>query len=166
VGGVGESDLELLSTSERLLKDLRLQRVYYSSFTPIKETPMEHLPAANPLRQHRLYQSSFLFRDYGYDLEELPFDRNGNLPLDEDPKLAWARANLSERPLELNQASREELLRVPGIGPLGVEKIINARRQGKIRSAKDLKALGVATKRLESYVLFDGHQPHRQLALF
>ncbi len=166
VGGAGESDLELLSTSERLLKQLKLQRVYYSSFKPIKDTPLENVSPSNPLREHRLYQSSFLFRDYGYDLEELPFDKKGNLPLNEDPKLAWARANLIERPLELNRASREELLRIPGIGPLGAEKILKARRQGKIRGVKDLKSIGVQTKRLASYVLFDGRRPQQQLRLF
>ncbi|MFK7800805.1 MAG: radical SAM protein, partial [Anaerolineae bacterium] len=65
VGAVGESDLELLSTSERMIKTYKLQRVYYSAFSPIRDTPFEELPAENPMRQHRLYQSSFLFRDYG-----------------------------------------------------------------------------------------------------
>jgi len=166
VGGVGESDLELLSVSERLLKQLQLQRVYYSAFSPIKDTPMAALPAENPLRQHRLYQSSFLFRDYGYELEEMPFDAGGNLPLNVDPKVAWARENLVERPLEINGVERELLLRVPGIGPKSADKIVAARRLGKIRGLQDLRKLGVVTTRLAPYVLFDGCQIAQQMSLF
>ena len=166
VGGVGESDLELLSVSERLLNQLKLQRVYYSAFRPIRDTPMEGLPAENPLRQHRLYQSSFLFRDYGYGLEEMPFDEAGNLPLHEDPKVAWAQENLKGRPLEINGAAREMLLRVPGIGPLSAARIVEARRLGKIRGVKDLKDLGVVTTRLTPYVLFDGRMMGQQMGLF
>ncbi|MCA9978947.1 MAG: radical SAM protein, partial [Anaerolineales bacterium] len=92
VGAVGESDLELLSTSEYLYKRLNLARTYFMAFNPVSDTPLENAPAENPLRQNRLYQASFLFRDYGFDLEEMPFTEAGNLPLDTDPKLAWAQA--------------------------------------------------------------------------
>ncbi len=166
VGGAGESDLELLSTSERLYGQLKLQRVYYSAFQPIRDTPMAHLPGENPLRQHRLYQSSFLFRDYGFDLEEMPFDAQGNLPLGEDPKLAWARANLEQAPVEINRADRQALLRVPGIGPIGAERILQARRQGQISGLRDLRALGISEKRAVPYVLFNGRRPAQQLSLF
>ena len=80
----------------------------------------------DPLREHRLYQASFLLRDYGFDLEEMPFLQSGNLPLPIDPKLAWAQQSLSEKPLEINKAERRELLRIPGIGPKGAEAILNA----------------------------------------
>ncbi|MEM7802527.1 MAG: radical SAM protein, partial [Chloroflexota bacterium] len=166
VGGVGESDLELLSTSEQMIKQHQLRRVYYSSFHPIKDTPMENLPPSNRLREHRLYQASFLFRDYGYDLEEMPFDQEGNLPLAQDPKIAWAEENLSHTPLEVNMAEPQQLLRVPGIGPISARKIVEARRRGRLKELKALKKLGIATKRAEPYLLIDGRRPLRQLSLF
>ena len=166
VGAAGESDLELLQTAEYLYKELRLGRTYFSAFSPILNTPLENLPAENPLRQHRLYQASFLFRDYGFDLEEMPFDQLGNLPLDEDPKLAWAQAELLENPIEVNCASRDELLRVPGIGRKGAQVIVQERRHNKVRDLQDLRAIGVQTKRMEPFVLVDGKRPLRQLRLF
>ncbi len=166
VGAVGESDLELLSTSDYLYKRLGLQRAYFSSFSPIMDTPLENAPAENPLRKHRLYQASFLFRDYGFDLEDMPFTQAGNLPLDTDPKLAWAQATLRDAPVEVNRAEREELLRIPGIGPKGAATILAARRRGTLREVRDLQAIGVQTKRLKPYVLLDGKRPSYQLSLF
>jgi len=116
VGGAGESDLELLQTTEYLYRELRLKRTYFSPFSPIPDTPLENLAPTSPQREHRLYEASFLLRDYGFSVEELPFEESGNLPGHVDPKLAWALANLSDKPIELNQASRQELLRIPGIG--------------------------------------------------
>ena len=107
-----------------------------------------------------------MLRDYGWQMEELPFAQNGRLPLDVDPKLAWARQHLAHKPLELNRASKHEMLRVPGIGVKSAETIINARRKGKIRSLQHLRQLGVATKRLTEFVLLDGVQPAQQLRLF
>lgn len=166
VGAVGESDLELLTTTEYLHKQLRLRRVYFSAFSPVVDTPLENNPAENPLRQHRLYQTSFLFRDYGFDLEELPFNQQGNLPLEIDPKLAWAQANLRENPVEVNRAAPEELLRVPGVGPKSAQTIVAARRQGTLRDERDLQKLGIATKRMKPFVLLDGQRPSYQLPLF
>jgi predicted DNA-binding helix-hairpin-helix protein len=166
VGAAGESDLELLQMAEYLYKELRLGRTYFSAFSPNVNTPLENLPAESPLRQHRLYQASFLFRDYGFDLEEMPFNQLGNLPLDEDPKMAWAQAELLENPIEVNRASREELLRVPGIGPKSAQVIVQERRHNKLRDLQDLRAIGVQTKRLEQFVLVDGKRPLRQLRLF
>ena len=79
---------------------------------------------------HSLYQSSFLLRDYGFDVEELPLDTSGNLPLDLDPKLAWAREHLAEAPIDVNRAARRELLRVPGIGPRGADERPRLSRPG------------------------------------
>ncbi len=101
-----------------------LKRAYFSAFHPIRDTPLENKAAVDPLREHRLYQASFLFRDYGFDLEEMPFTQNGNLPLPTDPKLAWAQMNLTEKPLEINRAEKRELLRVPGIGLKGADAIL------------------------------------------
>ncbi len=165
VGGSGESDLETLFISELLIKKYKLSRIYYSAFRPIPDTPLENKPAENLWRQHRLYQTSFLFRDYGFSMEELPFDQNGNLPLHEDPKLAWAKEHLAHAPVEVNKAEPEQLLRVPGIGAKGMRRIVSARRQGTLRELDDLKAIGVQGKRMAPFVLVDGKRPLHQLPL-
>ncbi len=166
VGGVGEADLELLQTTEILFKRARLARAYFSRFNPIRGTPLENRPAENPWRTHRLYQASYLMHDYGFDLEELPFDRAGCLPLETDPKLVWARQNLSEAPLEINRLDRRELMRIPGIGPRGAQAILAARRQGKIKGIEGLKRLGIAADRAAPFVLLDGKRPPKQERLF
>lgn len=164
-GGSGENDLELLSTTFYLTRKLRLARVYYSGFRPVTGTPLENQPAINPWRQNRLYQASFLIRDYAFDLEDMPFNGAGELPLEVDPKLAWARTHLSEAPLEINQADLHELLRIPGIGPQGAHAILSARRNNKIRSLSDLKSLGIRASQAAPFILMDGFQPARQPAL-
>ena len=165
-GGSDESDLELLTTTDWLMKNVRLTRAYYSAFYPIRDTPMENKIAVDPLREHRLYQASFLLRDYGFDLEEMPFVQNGNLPLATDPKLAWAQQNLQGKPLEINQADRRELLRIPGIGPKGADAILRARRAGKLKDLASLKKLGIVTTRAAPFVVMDGRRPERQGVMF
>jgi len=166
VGAVGESDLELLNVTHHLTRTAGLRRAYFSAFRPVPDTPLSDHPAENPWREHRLYQASYLFRDYGFDLEEMPFDAAGRLPLDTDPKRAWAEANLRETPVEVNRAEREELLRVPGIGPKGAEAILAARRQARLRSVGELRQIGVRTKDIEPFVLLDGQRPVYQMRLF
>lgn len=166
VGGADESDLELLTTTSWLHKNIGLKRAYFSAFNPIVDTPLENKTATDPLREHRLYQASFLLRDYGFDLEELPFVDDGFLPLRTDPKLAWAQLNLSERPLEINRAEKSELLRIPGIGPKGAEAILSARRKGKLRDLSSLRRLGIIPERVAPFVLMDGKRIAKQLALF
>jgi len=165
-GGSDESDLELLTTTNWLMKNVRLTRAYYSAFHPIRDTPLENKAAVDPLREHRLYQASFLLRDYGFDLEEMPFTQNGNLPLPTDPKLAWAQMNLSGKPLEINRAGKRELLRVPGIGLGGAEAILRARRIGKLRDLTALRKLGIIVARAAPFLLLDGKRPETQLAMF
>lgn len=166
VGPSGETDLELLSTSEFLYKQLGLARTYYSAFSPVVDTPMENLPAEDPIRQHRLYQSSFLLRDYGFSLEDMSFSQDGNLPLHKDPKTAWAEQNLVHHPIEINQANREQLMMIPGVGARGANSILRARRQHRITSLGDLHKIGVSTKRMKPYVLVNGRQPDFQMSLF
>jgi predicted DNA-binding helix-hairpin-helix protein len=165
-GGSDESDLELLTTTDWLMKNVRLKRAYYSAFYPIRDTPMENKAAVDPLREHRLYQASFLLRDYGFDLEDMPFVQDGNLPLTTDPKLAWAQQNLQGKPLEINKAERRELLRIPGIGPKGADAILRARRVGKLRDLAALKKLGIVTTRIAPFVLLDGRRPELQNMMF
>ncbi len=166
VGAVEESDLELVSTSEYLYNQLKLKRVYYSAFHPIPDTPLENHPAEDPQREHRLYQTSFLLRDYGFAMEEMPFNQQGNLPRDTDPKTAWARVNLIGQPIELNRATREELLRIPGIGPIGADRILKARRLHKLNDLTQLKELGISPKRAAGFILLDGKRAPHQLGLF
>ena len=165
-GGSDESDLELLTTTDWLMKNVRLTRAYYSAFSPVRDTPMENKPAVDPLREHRLYQASFLLRDYGFELEDMPFVRDGNLPLATDPKLAWAQQNLQGKPLEINKAERRELLRIPGIGPKSADAILRARRVGRLRDLTTLKKLGIVTTRVAPFILLDGRRAASQLAMF
>lgn len=166
VGGAGESDIELLHTTNYLYQQLRLRRAYYSAFNPIPDTPLENEPPTAQERENRLYQASFLLRDYGFAFEEMPFNPAGNLPLDADPKLAWARLNLSERPVEINRADRRELLRVPGIGPKGAEAILKARRIEKLHDLSALGKMGIYPKRAAPFILLDGKRAAYQLSLF
>lgn len=165
VGGAGESDLELLVTSENLYQQLNLKRVYFSPFNPIPDTPLENQPATPIIREHRLYQASYLVRDYCFRVEELPFDKDDMLPVHTDPKLAWAQKNLTGRPIEINRAERQELLRVPGIGPRGAEIILRIRRQEKIRDLSMLKNIGIQTEKVARYLLLDGRRAPFQPAL-
>ncbi len=166
VGAVGESDLELLSTTAYLYRTVRLVRAYFSGFAPVSDTPLANQAPCPPRREQRLYQASFLLRDYGFEVEELPFDASGQLPLDADPKEAWAQQHLREAPVELNQAPREWLLRVPGIGVKSAERILHARKLGTLRDVRDLRALGIPVKRAAPYILLDGKRPAYQPRLW
>jgi predicted DNA-binding helix-hairpin-helix protein len=166
VGAVDESDVELLMTSSFLYRNLQLARTYFSGFRPIPDTPLEDRPPIELRREHRLYQASFLLRDYGFDVEELPFTQVGNLPLDMDPKMAWAEAHLQEDPIEINTADRTLLLRIPGIGPKSADRILSARRQGTLNDLSHLRKLGISVKRAAPFVLLGGRQPPRQLSLW
>ncbi len=166
VGGADESDSELLATTESLHQKLGLARAYFSGFNPIENTPLENKAPTPLIRQNRLYQASFLLRDYGFTMEELPFEGQGNLPLQTDPKLAWAAIHLNQQPVEINNAPPELLLRIPGIGPKGVQAILKARRDQKLRSLESLQKLGIFTPKAAPYILLDGQQPARQLSMF
>jgi predicted DNA-binding helix-hairpin-helix protein len=166
VGAVGESDRELLTTTQRLYDDLRLARAYFSAFSPVPDTPLEEHPAAPPARQHRLYQSDFLMRHYGFRFDEFIFDTEDSLPLNMDPKIAWAQAHPERFPVEVNRAPKATLLRVPGIGPICARRILQARQQSKLFFLSDLRKLGVVTSRAAPYVLLNGKRPPLQLSLF
>ncbi len=166
VGGADESDLELLTTTAWLNKNVRLKRAYFSAFNPIVDTPLENKTATDPLREHRLYQASFLLRDYGFDLEDMPFTNDGFLPLHSDPKLAWAQLNLKESPIEINHAERRDLIRIPGIGPKGAEAILHARKTNKLNNLSALRKLGIVVERSSPFILLNGKRAANQLSLF
>jgi len=161
VGAAGESDREILTSAEALRRSVGLRRAYFSAFRPIRDTPLEGEPPTPPLRQHRLYQADWLLRCYGFELGEIAFTEGGHLPLNMDPKLARALSRLHEFPTEVNRASREELLRVPGIGLRSADRIIAARRRGRLQSLDELRNLGVVTRRAAPFLLVEGHQAGR-----
>ncbi|MCB9137630.1 MAG: helix-hairpin-helix domain-containing protein [Caldilineaceae bacterium] len=167
VGAVGDTDVELLQVSDHLYNRLDLKRTYFSAFHPISQTPFEELTPVSARREYRLYQASFLLRDYQWDVEDLPFQADANLRLDIDPKLAWAQQHLGHAPVEINRAPRRELLRVPGIGPKLADAILAARRNGTLRELSHLRSLGVRNlDKLTPYILLDGRPPAQQLSLF
>ncbi len=167
VGAVGDTDQELLSLSNLLYRKLGLTRAYYSGFHPVEQTPFENITPTDPLREHRLYQASFLLRDYGWSVEDLSFLEDGNLRIDIDPKRAWAESNLREAPIDVMKATRRQLLRVPGIGPVGAESIIRARRHGDLTDLAHLRKLHIhAPEQAAPYILLAGRRPMIQMSLF
>jgi putative DNA modification/repair radical SAM protein len=154
VGAAGESDREVLQTSQELYDRLSMRRVYYSGYEPV--CGEELAPPASALRQHRLYQADWLLRFYGFRFAELPFEEIGSLPAELDPKAAWALLHPECFPLEANRASYEELLRVPGIGPVSARRIVALRATCTFRDLKELSRLGVAVKRARQFLLLDG----------
>ncbi|NIM96164.1 MAG: hypothetical protein GTO18_20900 [Anaerolineales bacterium] len=166
VGPAGENDLELLATVASLTRSPGFARAYFEAFNPVPGTPLENHRPEDPWRQHRLYQASFLLRDYGFDLEELPFTQQGNLPIEKDPKETYAERTYRRVPLEVNKADRSELLRIPGIGPRGANAILNARRERTLSDLSQLRKLGILAERAAPYIVLNGRQPLKQLNLF
>lgn len=136
VGADGASDSEIVGRASALYERFCLRRVYYSAFSPIPDASAV-LPLKRPplMREHRLYQSDWLMRFYGYAPHEVAAAAgvDGMLPLDIDPKLAWALKHRAAFPVDVNRAPREALLRVPGLGVRAVNAILAARRQRRLR---------------------------------
>ncbi|MCM8826103.1 MAG: helix-hairpin-helix domain-containing protein, partial [Candidatus Omnitrophica bacterium] len=156
VGGAGESDRDVLSLSQFLYDKFSISRIYYSGFIPVVNTPFENKPSCSLLREVRLYQADFLLRSYGFKYEELIFDKGGNLFIDEDPKLVWAKHHLELFPIEVNFASMEELLRVPGIGKISAKRIVSCRKENRLIRLEDLKKLGVVVTRARNFITLAG----------
>jgi predicted DNA-binding helix-hairpin-helix protein len=169
VGAAGEQDRDLLLSGNWLYRDLGLRRVYFSPFRPSAGTPLEGSEPTPRKRVQRLQEADWLVREYGFETTELPFREAGDLPLHLDPKLAWALANPHFFPLELNTAPREQLLRVPGLGPTGVARIMRLRRIGRFRELAQLEAIGAPARRARDFVTFDGRffgRVHAELLRF
>lgn len=165
VGAAGESDKELLQATERFYRQFALGRAYFSAFRPICGTPLENKEPETPVREHRLYQADFLMRQYGFKLDELPFDEKGNLPQDIDPKLAWALRHPDRFPVEVMTADWEELVRVPGIGPTTAERLIKARKEGALLTADGLQRLGVHLKRAAPFLTLRGKPVSKEVPI-
>jgi predicted DNA-binding helix-hairpin-helix protein len=154
VGASDETDREIIKMSDWLYNKLKVRRVYYSGFEPIKNTPLENKKPENPWRGYRLYQASFLLRDYGFSTRDFVFDENGMLDLDQDPKFTIAKEN--ELLVDVNEAEFEELIKVPGIGLKTARRILEKR---PIRDVSFLKSLGVNLKRASPFIELSGvHQ--------
>ena len=136
VGADDANDIAIVGKASALYNSFGLRRVYYSAFSPIPDASAV-LPLKRPplMREHRLYQSDWLIRFYGYAPGEVAdaTEKDGNLPLDIDPKLAWALKFREQFPVDVNRASKEQLLRVPGLGTTSVAKILKARRHRTLR---------------------------------
>ncbi len=158
--------MDLLSATENLYQQTKISRAYYSSFNPIEDTPLENLSPSPPRREFRLYQASFLLRDYGFSVEDLVYNESGTLSQEIDPKLAWAEQNLLHQPLEINTASRLKLLRIPGIGPARADSIISLRREDPIKSFSKLRKMNLITPKSSPYIIINGKSPTLQLNLF
>ncbi|NND95936.1 MAG: putative DNA modification/repair radical SAM protein [Pirellulaceae bacterium] len=159
VGATETPDADVLQTASQLYAGQRLRRVYYSAYSPIPHADAR-LPGQSPplVREHRLYQADWLMRFYGFDADEIVANADRNLSLDVDPKLAWALANRHFFPVDLNRASREELLRIPGIGVRNVKRILQIRKYKNLRT-EDLKKLRVAWNRAKVFVITADHNP-------
>ncbi len=157
IGATPESDLEILRLSSALYDKALLKRVYYSAYIPINDDKKLPSIITKPplLREHRLYQADWLLRFYGFGYDEIVSERTPNLDEELDPKTFWALNNLHLFPIEINKASYEELLRIPGIGIRGAKKILKARRFKKLK-LEDLVALRISTKRARYFILCDG----------
>ncbi|UWQ64803.1 putative DNA modification/repair radical SAM protein (plasmid) [Leisingera caerulea] len=160
VGADGSSDAVILGQSTRLYGSYGLRRVYYSAFSPIPDASAR-LPLVSPplVREHRLYQADWLLRFYGFGVEEITSAApDGNLDLEIDPKLAWALAHRGLFPLDVNRASREELLRVPGFGVRTVNRILSTRRHRALRY-EDLQRMGALLKKARPFITAVGWTP-------
>jgi predicted DNA-binding helix-hairpin-helix protein len=163
VGADAASDQTILATSANLYGAYKLKRVYYSAFSPIPDASRS-LPLRPPplMREHRLYQADWLMRFYGFEANEIIDDKAGMLPLDIDPKLAWALRHRDRFPLDIAHASREDLLRVPGFGTKAVDRIIATRRTTSIRIA-DLARLNIPRNKALPFIVLSDHRPSPHL---
>ena len=158
VGAAGEKDSEILDATFGLYRRLGLDRVYFSAYQ--KGLGDASLPgeraAGRPedllTREHRLYQAEFLLRKYRWDVKDIGFEGDGNLSLDKDPKQSWADSHPEFYPVRLRTARRDDLLRVPGVGPLTAERILKAQREGGVGSLQDAGLRGSRLEKASAYV--------------
>jgi predicted DNA-binding helix-hairpin-helix protein len=168
VGAAGETDRDILEATGALYKDMGLRRVYYSAFHPVSNSPLQGHAPTPPRREHRLYQVDWLLHVYGFAPAEvtLALDRDGDLSLAKDPKLVIARRQPWLYPVDVNTASYQDLLRVPGIGPTSAQRIVAARCEHHIDSVRQLGKMRVATSRALPFIWFKGLSDFEKQASF
>jgi putative DNA modification/repair radical SAM protein len=161
VGADAASDRDIIASASTLYDRFRLKRVYYSAFSPIPDAAAVLPLKAPPLmREHRLYQADWMLRFYGFAPAEVQAaaDPAGMLPLDIDPKLAWALAHRDAFPVDVNRAPREALLRVPGLGTKAVARILKARRHRRLR-LDDVGRLTTSVAKLRPFLIAADWRP-------
>jgi putative DNA modification/repair radical SAM protein len=159
VGATPTADRSILELSSSLYRQHKLRRVYYSAFSPIPDASSDLPLIAPPLvREHRLYQADWLLRFYGFNVDELAPQEQPQLSLSRDPKLDWALRNSEQFPIDVNRASREMLLRVPGLGVRNVDRILQVRRWHRM-SVADLQRLRVPLKKTLPFIVASDHRP-------
>jgi len=159
VGADDSADGAILRLSTNLYGSYGLRRVYYSAFSPIPDASARLPPTRAPLlREHRLYQADWLMRFYGFGVDEIVPEADAMLDLRFDPKLAWALAHREDFPMDVNRASREQLLRVPGFGLRSVDRILQARRHRRLRMG-DLARLRLSVGKIAPFVVTADHRP-------
>jgi predicted DNA-binding helix-hairpin-helix protein len=158
VGAAGERDRDILNTTEALYREIELRRVYFSAYKPIGDPRLEGVAPASPWREHRLYQADWLLRIYKFDPSEvsMALDAGGNLPLKTNPKLAIARKQPWLFPVDINKAGYEELLRVPGLGPVSARRITQLRQLHDVSGVDQLKKLHVRYREAMPFIWFKG----------
>ncbi len=163
IGATGESDKDIMYSASHYYKQYAMKRVYYSGYIPVAED--NRLPAINSqvpvLRENRLYQTDWLLRFYGFSVQEILNNKHPNLDIDIDPKLSWALRNLHHFPIDINQADKRTLVRIPGLGTRSADKIIKARRFRSL-NWDHLKKIGVALNRAKYFIICASNQWERQ----
>ena len=162
IGATPETDYHLLCTTQNLYQKYDLKRVFFSAYVPVNEDP--DLPGIDEkpplLREHRLYQADWLLRFYGFHAEELLSEQRPNFNEQIDPKCEWALRHLELFPVEINTASYERILRIPGVGPKSAGRIVRARRYGSL-DFDHLKKMGVVLKRAHYFITCNGKMMYR-----
>ena len=153
IGATPETDQQVLQSANHFYKNFNLKRVYYSGYVPVMTD--KRLPGLNTavpmVRENRLYQADWLMRFYGFNVNEIVNNHQPLLELDIDPKLSWAIRNMQVFPININKADLKLILRVPGIGVLSAQKIVQARQFRKL-DWENLKSLGVAINRAKYFI--------------
>ena len=162
IGATGENDFQIVNTAESLYRNFELKRVFYSAFVNVnQDTTLPDLPQGPPLlREHRLYQADWLMRFYGFRAGELLSEEKPNFNVFLDPKCDWALRHLECFPVEINSADYHTLLRVPGIGVRSAQKIVGARKYGKL-DFDDLQKMRVVLKRALYFITCSGRMMYR-----
>jgi putative DNA modification/repair radical SAM protein len=158
VGAAGERDRDILNTTEALYREVELRRVYFSAYKPVGDPRLEGVNAASPWREHRLYQADWLLRIYKFTPGEvaLALDSYGNLSLKKNPKQVIAQKQPWLFPIDINKAGYDELLRIPGIGPVSARRITQMRRIHDISGVDQFKKLHVRYREAMPYIWFKG----------
>jgi predicted DNA-binding helix-hairpin-helix protein len=161
VGAAGEGDADIVKYMFGLYERLKMHRVYFSAYQKglgDESITGEQVGLEEPtdvfMREHRLYQVDFLLRKYGFDESDIVFEKNGNLSLTIDPKEAWAQRHPEFFPVDANRASKFVLLRVPGLGPVTVKRILERRKQARLTRIEDVGKMGSRLQKAGRYIIF------------